>query len=724
MIQRGTPASAELPSPTLESYFGFLRRQYLAILGCLLLSASVFAFYLYTTSTTYTASATIIIDPRKSQFLQQRPVSGDALLDTASINSAWIDSQLGILKLESEKLALSVARDLQLARDPEFVGSDIGSEKPEPELLQRAASALASRLEVKRLGASYLIRIEFTSLNPQQATRIANAVADAYIVEDSSAKYKMIRRANAWFQERLKTLREQASGAEAAVVKFKAEKNIVAAGGRLMSDQQLAELNSQLVAARVHTVETQARLSRIEAVLRADRLNATVDATVSDTLNNPIIPKLRSQYVELANREADWSARYGRDHLAVVNLRNQLREVHASVLDEFRRVAETYRNEYAIAKDRQEEIEKGLAEVVSQSQETNEAQIALRALESVARSYRALYDNFLQQYMSSVQNESFPISETRLILSASGASKNNPRISSVALVTILGGLALGVGLGKLRESMDRVFRTSGHVQAALETECLALVPVVKCDRQLVASPGHQSIGEGQNSRTIRPRSNAFRTVIDVPFSPFSEAVRSIKFAVDLNRGSSSSKVFGLTSCFPGEGTSTVATALAELVAQVGARTILVDCDLRNPSLSRELAPTAVAGIIEVTSGNKCLEETIWTDRTTNMDFLPTVVGSRLENTSQVLASDAIKSLFDALRLRYNYIIVDLSPLAPVVDVRATTHLVDSYILLVEWGRTKIDPALHALEGARGIREKMLGVVLNKVNMDIIGRYQM
>src|SRR5262252_7001943 len=261
MIQRGTPASAELPSPTLESYFGFLRRQYLAILGCLLLSASVFVFYWYTTSTTYTASATIIIDPRKSLFLQQRPVSGDALLDTASINSAWIDSQLGILKLESEKLALSVARDLQLAREPEFVGSDIGSEKPEPELLQRAASALASRLEVKRLGASYLIRIEFTSLNPQQATRIANAVADAYIVEDSSAKYQMIRRANAWFQERLKTLREQASGAEAAVVKFKAEKNIVAAGGRLMSDQQLAELNSQLVAARVHTVETQARLS-------------------------------------------------------------------------------------------------------------------------------------------------------------------------------------------------------------------------------------------------------------------------------------------------------------------------------------------------------------------------------------------------------------------------------------------------------------------------------
>src|SRR5215813_11351158 len=155
MIQRGTPASAELPSPTLESYFGFLRRQYLAILGCLLLSASVFAFYLYTTSTTYTASATIIIDPRKGQFLQQRLVSGDALLDTASINSAWIDSQIGILKLDSAKVASSVVRDLHLDRDPEFVGSDTGGEKPksELELIQQAASVLASRLEVKRVGA-------------------------------------------------------------------------------------------------------------------------------------------------------------------------------------------------------------------------------------------------------------------------------------------------------------------------------------------------------------------------------------------------------------------------------------------------------------------------------------------------------------------------------------------------------------------------------------------
>jgi succinoglycan biosynthesis transport protein ExoP len=353
----------------------------------------------------------------------------------------------------------------------------------------------------------------------------------------------------------------------------------------------------------------------------------------------------------------------------------------------------------------------------------NGAQIALRGLESSAQSYNTLYDSFLQQYASSVQNQSFPISDTRVVSPAAGASKTSPRIPSVALATIIGGMALGIGLGMLRESMDRVFRTRGQVQAILETECLALIPAVKCERGSARSRDQRSISDGSNSRAIRRTSSAFRTVIDAPFSPFAEAIRSIKLAVDLNGGSNSTKVIGLTSCLPAEGKSTVATALAELVAQVGARAILVDCDLRTASLSRILAPTAAAGILEVISGDERLEEIVWNDPTTNMDFLPAVSDARLVNTSQVLASDAVKNLFGLLRLNYDYIVVDLSPLAPVIDARATTQWVDSYILVVEWGRTRMDIAQHALQDGRGIRKNMLGVVLNKVNLDSIGRYE-
>ena len=128
------------------------------------------------------------------------------------------------------------------------------------------------RLEVKRVGLSYVIQIGFRSLKPERAEQIANAIAEAYINDQLDAKYQATRRASTWLQDRIRELREQASTAERAVVEFKTKNNIVKTGGpagTLMSDQQVSELNSQLVIGRAHTAETRARLDRIESVLRA-----------------------------------------------------------------------------------------------------------------------------------------------------------------------------------------------------------------------------------------------------------------------------------------------------------------------------------------------------------------------------------------------------------------------------------------------------------------------
>ena len=154
----------------------------------------------------------------------------------------------------------------------------------------------------------------------------------------------------------------------------------------------------------------------------------------------------------------------------------------------------------------------------------------------------------------------------------------------------------------------------------------------------------------------------------------------------------------------------------------GARVILVDCDLRKRSLSHDLAPNATVGIIDVLTEAASLDEVIWSDPSTKLSFLPAVVRSRLTHTSEVLASAAMKRLFDRLRERYDYVIVDLSPLAPVADVRAATHLVDSYLFVIEWGKTKIDVVERALKTARGVYDNLLGVILNKVDLVRLGRY--
>jgi succinoglycan biosynthesis transport protein ExoP len=446
-----------------------------------------------------------------------------------------------------------------------------------------------------------------------------------------------------------------------------------------------------------------------------------------------VVSKLRSQYLELSAREADWSARYGRNHLAAVDLRNRMREIQRSVGVELRRTAETYKSDYEIAKQREDNIREELDQAVSVSKLTNQAQVQLRDLASSAQSYRSLYDNFLQRYMESVQQQSFPITEARLISRASPPTKSSdPKTFLVLGLAAFGGLALGVGIGLMRELSDRVFRTTTQVEEILGVDCLAMVPMLKGnakDRK-GAPPGRQGAaaepgggGVGALRKNSSARGAVMRAAIDAPFSRFTEEIRAIKMAMDLNGVDKVRKAIGFTSSVPREGKSTLSAALAQLISLTGASVILVDCDLRNPSLSQELAPDAATGILDVLSGEVPLEQAILNDLETGMAFLPAVVRTRLAHSNEVLAADATKRLFDRLRERYDYVIADFSPVVPIVDVRATSGLVDSYVYVVEWGQTKSDLVQRALKSAPTIYESLLGVVLNKADIGSLGRYE-
>ncbi|HWO34008.1 MAG TPA: GumC family protein, partial [Candidatus Acidoferrum sp.] len=533
-----TPVHEVLPQSEtvgtlIHSYFLFLRRQFLPILCCLLLGASFGAIYLLATPPTYTASATMILDSRRGG-IQQKSVLGD----TPAFDNTWIDSQLGILALKRDKIGTLVAEKLHLAKtfvEPEegsgsplaaffskpFQGrTDSQSKRPnsELELTQQVASEIANGLDVKRVGMSYLVSINFSSHKQEQVAGIVNAAADAYVVTEMDDRYKAIRQASDWLQERYQTLREQASAADRAVVEFKNHNNIVTAGGRTINDQQLAELNTRLGGARAHTADTQAKLSQIEAVLRVQQSNGTVDQTVTDAISNPIITKLQSQYLDLVNREADWTTRLGRNHLAVVNIHNQAQEIRNSIHSELQRIAETYKSDNEVAKKNQDELEKQLADTIAEL--PNDAQITLRGLEGSAQSYHAFYDNFFLNYTESVQQQSSPIPETQVISYAPGAYKSSPSTPRTITMSVLGGLVLGIGLGMLRELMDGAFRTSGQVEAALQMECLALIPKVQNEPQSESSSRQQLklIVDSKNQRIIGPASDALRLLIEAPFS--------------------------------------------------------------------------------------------------------------------------------------------------------------------------------------------------------------
>ena len=710
---------------------GFVRREFPIIVSVIPLALGLAIAYLYITPPLYAARASILIDTGRVQVFKQ------SILGDSPAGPLLVYSQIEILK--SESFALSVVKSLHLDQDPEFIRPNKGlisraiwyplsllhfrASAPDAEPALLALEVFEKRLTVSPVAGTYVIEVEFQSVDPERAAQIANAVVNAFILDQVQAKYQTIGTATTWLQERLNELRAQASAAERAVVEYRTKNNIVDSGGRLMNEQQLTELNTALGKAHADTVEAQARLNRVSQVLNTGDLDpsATEMATVADALHNEVIGKFRIQYLELAQREVLLSAKIGHDHLAMVNLRNQMREIRRSIFDELKRIAASYQSDYDIAKARESSLEKSLASTVSGSQTTNKAQIELRQLESTAQSYRALYDNFQQRYTDSVQQQSFPIPEARAIAPALAPSApSSPKSFRILAMATLGGLLFGLGLGMLREIADRVFRTSSQVESRLRTECVAMVPLIEPSAQ--HAPKSKAAANSPAARTILPNVPWLRYVVDWPLSQFAESIRTIKVTADLSEGSRSNRVIGVTSSLPNEGKSTIAASLAQLCAHSGARVILVDCDLRKRSLSQDLAPNATAGLIEVLTEAARLDEVIWSDRSTKLSFLPAVARSRLTHTSEVIASVAMKSLFTRLRESYDYVIVDLSPLAPVVDVRAATHLVDTYLFVVEWGKTKIDVVERALNAARGVYDNLLGVILNKIDFDRLGRY--
>jgi succinoglycan biosynthesis transport protein ExoP len=728
-VTESTPAPEPTsPAELVTNLVQLLHRQFPVIAGAALLSLLCGLIYLLITPPSYTGLATILIDTKRAPIFQQAPQ-----VPAGSLEAGIVASQVEILK--SEKIALAVINQLELWKDPEFVGAPQGAGRilnwivaalfgaeppPTHEVnVRRALETFRDRLVAKRVGTTNVLEVTFRSYNSDRAIEITNAITSAYIADQLETRAQSAKETAAWLQERLKELREQALHADRAVVEFKNSNKLVDAAGKRIYEQQLSELNSQLVVARTRLSEAQARLDRIETITQT----GIPDATVTDTLNSPVINRLRQQYLDLGSREADWSLRYGPDHIAVKNLQEQMRGIRNAIFDELRRIAETYRSDLEIAKQREEAVQKALEQAVIEAQQANQAQVRLAELESAAKTARLLYDNMLQRHMELLQQQSFPLSEARLITRATGPLKRSHPLPVPVLGASLGaGFMLGLLIAIFNDLWRHVFRTRHEVSSRLQTTCLAIVPKM---RGLVARPERYILRDPANAfgpRTIVSDQPFFWYVLDSPMSRLAESIRAIKVAIDTSDANKSHKIVAFTSALPREGKSTLATALAQMIAHSGAKTILVDCNIRHPSLSQMLSPNAKAGLLEVVSGAAKLEDVLWTEPYTKLAFLPTVSNNRFVDSHEILTSEVTNALFNKLRSKYEYVIIDLSPLAPIVDARTTTQFIDSYILVIEWGRTRVEDVERALADAKAVHQNLLGAVLNKANLRVLAHY--
>jgi capsular exopolysaccharide synthesis family protein len=333
---------------------------------------------------------------------------------------------------------------------------------------------------------------------------------------------------------------------------------------------------------------------------------------------------------------------------------------------------------------------------------------SLEELESTAATYRRIYESYLQAFTESVQRQSFPVADARVISPASRPmTKSRPKTSLVlAFGALIGGLA-GLGIAFLQHTLDRSVRTPRQVREGIGIDCLG--QIARLERH--HTPFIASLRGWPRQGLL----HNFDEVVQVPFGDFANSMKEVRTAIGLATRRADVRNFGITSALSGTGKSTVTANLAALLAMRGARVLMIDCDLRTPVISRTLAPDAERGIIEVLRGEVALSSAVVPVEFSNVHLLPVSHGTAGDMIdSELLGSEAMRTLLASARNSYDLIVVDLPSLKTEFDGLSICCQLDSVLVAAAWGETSIEELAEAVHMLRAARARVLGAVITKV----------
>jgi succinoglycan biosynthesis transport protein ExoP len=273
----------------------------------------------------------------------------------------------------------------------------------------------------------------------------------------------------------------------------------------------------------------------------------------------------------------------------------------------------------------------------------------------------------------------------------------------------------------LRESVDNTIRTARQIRSKIGLPCLAVIP--RIDKQTMFANGaaarRRMAAKANSAASARGLPQAadynFRVAIDVPFSPFSSAMKNLRTAVAHADPRNPMRCVGITSSMPREGKSMVSGNLATLYALSSGRTLIIDADIHNSTLSRHFAPGVSVGLMEVVMGMAELDKAIVKGTGFVPDILPVAVKETAPVSYEQLASEKMQTLLHVLRERYDMVIVDLPPVHPIIDGVAIAALLDGVVLVAEFGRTPIDLAAEVRSTLYTAQANVLGMVITKAD---------
>jgi succinoglycan biosynthesis transport protein ExoP len=614
--------------------------------------------------------------------------------------------------LQSNSLALQVVRKLEsdgqfeastasaLSLDPN--ASLTGHRQPSKEQLAQLARRFKAGLEVAVIPDTRVVEIAYISPDPRAAADAVNALISAYIEQNLKTRFDATSQAAAWLTKQLSDVQVKVEISEAKLVRYQKEHDIVGPDEKQnIITSKLDELNKELMAAEADRIQKQAIY----------QLTLSVDPeTVSMVSQNAFLQSLRTRQAELKNELAQATVQLGSAYPKVVELKNRAQQLDDTIDAELKKTVNRIHNDYVGAAGREKMLRRAFERQKEDASQLNQNAIEYNLLKRDAGSYRQLYDSLMQKLKEAGLLAGLSSTNVHIVEPANPPlNPFKPDIPRNLGIGFLIGLTSAVALAFVLEALDNTVRTPDQAEAITFLPSLAVVPFAS-----------GSVGAAKNGRRLLPSGlqsgdEAAVLAYTRPNSEMAEAYRALRTSILLSLPDAPPKIIFVTSPLPQDGKTTTSINSAIVMAQEGRRVLLVDADLRRPSISKRLGIASRAGLTTVLAGNTPPESVILpSPQLPNLFLMPS--GPIPPCPSELLSSAHMKRLLVEWREMFDHVIIDSLPVLAFTDAVRLSVEADAVLLVIRSSHTSKGALRRASALLAQVKANVLGLVVNAFDL--------
>jgi polysaccharide biosynthesis transport protein len=649
--------------------------------------------------------------------ISQRPSNPLNLKDSDTLRAGGDPQQdiyTQVKVLQSDTMAELVIHRLHLDERPEFAGKDQTqsnggiaiSESPTQDRArqEQLIRKFQGNLKVLQIPDTSMINIKYSDPDPSLAAEIANAITATFIEQNVQARYDSTMQAADWLSKQLADLQIKVESSQAKLVQYQKEHGIVGTDDKQnLTIDKLDELNKELTEAQADRIQKES-LARIATTSNPESLSAV--------LQDPILTALRQQQTQLQAQYALLSTEFGLGYPKVLEIKNQLDQVDRSYKEEVQDSVNRIQNDYQTALNREQMVQTALTQQTGVADQLNENAIEYKALKQESDSNRQLYDGLLQKLKEASLAAGLESSNVRIVDKARvplhPARPNIPmNLEFAVLIGLVGGVAIAFSL----EALDTTVRTPDQAEHVSGLPALGVIPL-----QSLFDGAITSIAKARLLNKLPRNAGSPRPLICYldPQSEIAEAYRALRTSILLSSVSQPPRSILITSSLPQDGKTMTCLNIGIVMAQQGKRILLVDADMRRPSLQKALSLKGHIGLSSILTGGAKTGDAIQATVQPNLFVIP--AGPIPPHPAELLSSSLMQDLLGKWREEYDHVIIDSPPVISVTDAVQLSVQADATLLIIRSGQTTSAHLRRTCNLLQSVKANVLGIVVNAADL--------